>query len=187
MDIINIFLFSGFLVTFLILNTISILMRTYNNVKPQSQQSIFSLVFNGLSVSFQILGSFQCSLGMISVFETVKELLNSHLTITLSICVLYEFHYTFSCAYMIGFCIVRILCVANNSFVEEKIGEKSIRYVLALTSSSAGIFVCLSLYVNNDTTNGTIFNMMTGQTVLPGTTICYLLEGKVEVENVMLT
>ncbi len=172
MDIVNIFLFSGFLMTFLILNTISVLMRKHNNVKPPSQQSTFSFVFNDLSLSFQILGSFQCSLGMISTFETFIHFLHSYLTITMSICIIYEFHYTFSCVYLIGFCIVRILCVANNSFVEETIGEKSIRYVLVLTSSSTGVFVCSALYVNNDTTNGTIFNMLTGQTVLPGKTIC---------------
>ena len=171
MDVINIFLFFGFLLTFLTLNTISVLVRRYYHIKQQSQQSIFSLVFNRLSLSFQILVSFQRCLGMASTFESVKDFLNSHLTITMSICILFEFHYTFSCVYLIGFCIVRIICVVNNSFVEETIGEKSIRYILAVTSYSGGLFVCSALYVNNDTNNVTIFNMMTGQTIFPGTII----------------
>jgi hypothetical protein len=69
----------------------------------------------------------------------------------------------------VGFiCIVRIFCLRNITFVEETIGETVIRIVFVCLIVGAGIGVCTVQIVTGDVTTGTVYILVTRQTVPVG-------------------
>jgi hypothetical protein len=66
--------------------------------------------------------------------------------------------------------ILRIVCLTNLNFIEEKIGETKTRIIITMTAISMAVLACAAQVASGDINSGTAFAFLTRQTVTTGKT-----------------
>jgi hypothetical protein len=113
-------------------------------------------------------GSTHCIIGAISRFELVQQFFWQTTIFTSCICTFYEIAATATCVNLCSFSIVRMLCLTNATFMEEHVGERKIRHIIAVTIVLASSSVCLSIILSGEILTGSIFSLSTNQVTLGG-------------------
>ena len=128
--------------------------------------------------SFIISGSTQCILGILCRFELLQYFFRKNPLIMDCICTFYEFAATSTCVNLCAFCMVRVLCLSNASFMEERVGEKKIRVVVATLSLTTSLLVVGGLIYSGEIGTGSIVSLATSQ-VIPGGILILENENKI--------
>ena len=128
--------------------------------------------------SFIISGSTQCILGILCRFELLQYFFRKNPLIMDCICTFYEFAATSTCINLCAFCMVRVLCLSNASFMEERVGEKKIRVVVSTLSLTTSLLVVGGLIYSGEIGTGSIVSLATSQ-VIPGGILILENENKI--------
>ena len=85
-----------------------------------------------------------------------------------ALCAVYSTVFASSCVGVGYLCVVRIICLRNITFVEESIGETTLRVVFIVVVVVSGVTVTTILIVTGDVASGTIFILITRKAVPVG-------------------
>jgi len=129
-------------ISIIILNFLSFMIKSYIVNQPSGNKSLFVYMVLDICTIIQVHGTLHCSLGILSRFEEITEFLRDHKIVTLIVCTLVELVNTATIFHLGNSCIVRILCLKYISFMEETVGEKTTRVLLAIISILTGIANC---------------------------------------------
>ena len=75
----------------------------------------------------------------------------------------YSFGFTCQCVNAGCVCVIRILCLAKMSFMDETIGEFRVRMVSLAISVTTGFAVSITFFLAGESNAGSLFTIMTGQ------------------------
>jgi hypothetical protein len=118
-------------------------------------------------------GTIQCTLGALARFEIVQQFFRQETLLTTCICTSYEMIATAACLNLGFFSIVRMLCIANSTFMEERIGEQKTLGAVGFIVISASVSVCVCIIMSGEILTGSIYSLVTHQ-LTPGGTVLLL-------------
>jgi hypothetical protein len=130
---------STFTFSIFILNFLSFMIKSYIVNQPSGNKSLFVYMILDICTVIQIHGTLHCSLGILSRCDAITDFLRDNENVSVILCIFVELVNTATIFHLGNSCIVRILCLKYISFMEETVGERATRGLLALISLSAGI------------------------------------------------
>ena len=92
----------------------------------------------------------------------------SYKLITNIVCLIFHFGNAYDCANISLVCIFRVVCLISITCVEENFEERFVRLVIGHACLLFSITICTMLVFAGDLASGTVFNMLTGQTIPDG-------------------
>ena len=165
-DTIWLILYSTILCSIIIVHHLLI---NYIRNKSPGSKSIHDVAFQDTLYSTRFSGLVISLIAILSRFEGARIVFTDYpMTVTYP-CALYVFAFVTVCVNAGCFCIVRILCIINFTFMEETISETSVRLISSLVTISSGVTACMLLGYNDDINSGTAMTMLTHKLVPTGT------------------
>lgn len=144
--------------------------RSYLSAQPSGEMPLYLSVFKDLTLVIQISTTLHCSLVFFTCFETLSDLVYAKKMIFMTVCTVVECAHLMAILYMGCFCLVRLMCLKNIQFTEEKLGEVNIRVgVLAFCLSCQAMVGIAYNLLSTDSLNGSNAIVVTKVSVLPGT------------------
>ena len=168
MDTLNFIWLIAFSVLLLKLNILCSLITKYIDDKPLGHQSLYDVVLRDNLNIAKLYGTTYCLLAILSRFNCLTETLGQNLLLGNIACLFYSFTFTATCVNLGCMCIIRTLCLINISWMEENLGEMCIRFTLMFITLIISITACTIQIISGDITTGTIYILLTGQTVPVG-------------------
>ena len=110
-----------------------------------------------------IAGTTVCIIGAASRLEVVHLAFQDETFLTACICTFYELCNTSGCVSLWSLCIVRILCAEFNNFMEERVGERKIRWIVGTVAAVSSVSVCLAIILNGEILSGSFYSLATNQ------------------------
>ncbi len=159
---------TGFLFLLLSLHLLYPLIFKYIDNKPNGVQSIFDLVIRDHFMIGRFNGTVYCVIAIISRIDPIAEVLIHYDILAIIISSVYDFSFAFGCINTGCVCIFRIACLTNISFIEDLIGESTLRLILVLVSAITAALLCIIEIVSGDITTGLSFNIITRNDVPSG-------------------
>ena len=106
---------------------------------------------------------------VISRLAIVKNFATLNVTFVTVVASLYSFAYMAICVHGSCVCVVRIGCIVGLNFVEERIGEKSVRVIAGVTAATCATVTTAAQVFSGEINTGTVFCLLTGKMVEAGT------------------
>ena len=113
-------------------------------------------------------GSTFTLIAIFSRFDCVVKFSKDHPIFVTLVCSHYCLAFISICVNAGCLSILRIVCLTNLNFIEEKIGEAKTRIIIAVTAIAMAILACAAQIVSGDINSGTAFAFLTRQTVTTG-------------------
>jgi hypothetical protein len=161
----------AFAFLFLILNFLLFLIRSYITNKSPGTQSLYDIVTGDTFLFAHFSGSTFTLIAIFSRFDWIVKLSSESELFVTVVCSLYCLAFISVCVHSGCLCIVRILCLANLSFVEDVIGETRTRVSIAGLTVVLAIAACVAQILSGDINSGTAFAFLTRQAVATGTNL----------------
>ena len=150
------------IVLILLTVTINILLNSitmYIANKPLGYQTIYDVVFADNLKLAKFSSSVTILVEIFSRFENIGK----ETKVALILCSLFFLAFVTICVYTSCVSIVRIICLLNMSFVEERFGDKGIRTALIVFSSIMSIGAFLVVIDKDEMNSGPVYSLLTGE------------------------
>jgi len=133
-------------------------------------KKLVSLIFVINNVNFVKLSSFCLQSPYKSPmtdirFEWIRIFFMSNKSITNLVCLVFHFGNAYDCVNISLVCSFRIVCLISITCVEENFEERFVRLVIVHTNLLFSSTICAMLLFASDLATGTVYNMLTGQTI----------------------
>ena len=171
MEKLDIVWLAAFAISILLLNFLCNIIKSYITSHPPGSQSSFVCIIQDFFIALQIHGNVHCLLGILSRYQAVNETVKNDQCLTTVLCTTVELVNTATMLHFGNSCVLRIVCLKFFSFLEEVVGEKTIRILVACFSFAGSIANCIALVLTGDILNGTMYNMLTKQTTKAGNSV----------------
>ena len=168
MDTLNILWLAVFSILLLSLNILFAFITKYIEDKAPGHQSLYDVVLRDNLNIAKMYGTTYCLLAILSRFQFFREVLNQNFFLANTACLLYSFTFTAVCVNLGCMCIIRTLCLISISWMEENLGEMFIRVTVTFVTLLISITACIAQFISGDLTTGTVYILLTGQTVPVG-------------------
>ena len=173
MENIDFFWLLAFVLLFLALNVLVHIIVNSLKEKPLGSQSIYDVALQDTFFVMKCYGSFICLMqGFANITKFRATLVENDIALTLA-CSIYSFGYTAIGISTGCLCFIRIFCLINLSFVEESIGEYSIRMISTIITVGISCIVVFILFINEETNSGAFASLLTLKPTPSGKTSLY--------------
>ncbi len=173
MEKIDIFWLLAFILLFMALNVLVHIIVNSLKDKPLGSQSIYDVALQDTFFVMKCYGSFICLMqGFANITKFRATLVENDIALTLA-CSIYSFGYTAIGISTGCLCFIRIFCLINLSFVEESIGEYSIRMISTIITVGISCIVVFILFINEETNSGAFASLLTLKPTPSGKTSLY--------------
>ena len=105
---------------------------------------------------------------VISRFDVVRNFATLNVAFVTVVASLYSYAYMALSAHVSCVCVVRIGCIVGLGFVEERIGETSVRVIAGVTSATYATLMTAAQVFSDEINTGTVFCLLTGKMVEAG-------------------
>ena len=161
----------GFTFLFSTLNLLMFLIRSYIRNKAPGTQSLYDIVTGDSFLFVHFSGSTFTLIAIFSRFDFVVKLASDSKLFVTVVCSLYCLAFISVCVHSGCLCILRIVCLANLSFVEDVIGENRTRVSITGLSIFLAVAACVAQVLSGDINSGTAFAFLTRKAVTTGNSI----------------
>jgi hypothetical protein len=131
-------------------------------------QSLYDVVTGDTFLFGHFSGSTFTLIAIFSRFDFVVKLSSENTIFVTLVCSLYCLAFISVCVHAGCLSILRIVCLTNLNFIEEKIGEAKTRIIITMTAIVMAILACSAQIVSGEINSGTAFAFLTRQTVTTG-------------------
>jgi hypothetical protein len=168
METVNILWVIALILILVIINILLHLIAMYIANKPLGYQAIYDVVFTDNLRLAQFASSVTIFVEILSRFENIECITVANIKIAFISCSLFFLSFVLIFVYTGCVCILRIICLLNMNFVEERIGEKGIRRALILFALIMSITAFVVIIEKDEMNSGPIYSMLIGKRVLSG-------------------
>ena len=159
----DIFCLLSFTILLYIINIVHHLICQSIKEKALGCQSIYDCAMHDTFLVMRCYSTFICLIYILSRFELIKEIFIQNNTLLTAVCLCYSFGFTCQCINAGCVCIIRILCLAQMSFMDETVGEFMVRLISLAITFTTGFGATLAFFLAGESTSGSLFTILTDQ------------------------
>ncbi len=157
-----------FSILFFLINFVHYCMKNYVRDKPLGSKSLHDIILKDVLIVTQTCGSTLCSVAILSRLEHIRSIIDEYPIILTSLCTIYISAFMSACLIHGCLCIIKILCIINLTFMEERVGETLTRALVIGIVIGINSLACILFGFHDDIKTGTPMSLLRTTSVPTG-------------------